>query len=364
MPRNLVATRIFGINRRLICLFIMSVLFSAPAFAIPFKNLYTAEILVPADGSSGVNQNAKAGFLQVLVRVSGHADVDKNPTIAAALSHPADYYYQYGYEATDRTVAENGKQVPARILDISFEPSAIANLLRSAGFPVWGSNRPTVLVWVAVDDARGRRILTDNDKSVVLQNIEDEAQRRGLPLLFPLLDLQDKAAISTGQVWGLFLQQIDAASARYNPDVVLAARIQKDPYGQWNGSWAYRIDNNWQESGDSKFSSSALVDEMVDNLADQLAHRYAVGSSRSTMMLQVDGVDNLEDYAAVVKYLQSLTPVIDLNVVDVNGNHTLFRVSIDGQSGQLIQIINLDQSMLLLSPGGGKTPVQYRWVGS
>ena len=363
MPPDLLSTRKFGINNRFFCFIILTVLFCSPAMAVSVKDLYTAEVLVPSAGNAGLAQNAKAGLLQVLVRVSGSTDVEQNPTISAALANPADYYYQYGYDATDRTLTVDGHQVPARILKIAFEPSAIAKLLRDAGLPVWGSNRPTVLAWVAVSDASGRRILTDNDKNAELLSLEDEAKRRGLPLLFPLLDLEDTSTVSTAEVWGLFLDRIDAASARYNPDVVLAARIQQDASGQWTGTWSYRVDNKWQELSDSAFTSNDLIDAMVDKLADQLARRYAVGSSRGNMLLKVEGINNLEDYAAVTKYLQSLTPVVDLNVVDVNGNEALFRISSDGSSQQLIQIINLDHNLLLLSPGDANNPVQYRWVG-
>ena len=355
--------RIFGINKRLFCLFVVSALFCAPVFAIPFKDLYTAEILVPADGSSGVNQNAKAGLLQVLVRVSGIADLASNPTIADALAHPASYYYQYGFDASNRTVTKGDQQVPARVLKIAFEPSAIAGLLRSAGLPVWGNNRPSVLVWIAANDEQGRKILTDAENNPVLQSLQDEALRRGLPLMFPLLDLEDSSSLTTGEVWGLFLDRIDAASARYNPDVVLAARIQQDPSGHWNGSWDYRIDSHWQETSDAADTVDELIDQMVDKLADQLARRYATGSTRTNMTLQVEGINSLADYAAVTAYLQSLTPVIDLNVVDIKGSEAIFQVSSDGQSQQLIQIINLDHSMVLVNAGDDNQPVQYRWVG-
>lgn len=364
------STRIFGINKRLRYLIILTVLVGAPAMAVPVTDLYTAKILVPTDGHSSLAQNAKAGLLQVLVRVSGSTDVDQNPTIAAALSHPSDYYYQYGYDAAAATgpPAADGQPVPARVLKIAFEPNAIARLLHDSGFPVWGSNRPSVLVWIAVNDAEGRHILTADDQSSILPAVEADAKDRGLPLLFPLLDIQDTSAISTAQVWGLFVDQIDAASARYNPDVVLAARIQQDTGGQWTGSWSFRLSNQWQESSDSEATASELITNMINSLANQLAQRYAVGSSKGSLLLKVDGINNLADYAAITAYLQSLTPVVNLSVVDVNGSKILFRISSDGNSTQLMQIISLDQKMTPLSPGTGTSvgnnTLQYHWVGN
>ena len=342
---------------------VLSVFLCAHAVALPVKDLYTAEILVPANDNAALGKNARQGMSQVLIRVSGATDVGQNPTIAAALDHPADYYYQYGFEATDETIGDGDQQIPARMLRIAFEPSAVARLLRQAGYPVWGSNRPAVLVWVAVSEGGARQILTDNDKSDVMRAVQQEARLRGLPLLFPLMDLEDSAAISTAQIWGMFLDQIDAASVRYNPDVVIAARIQVDSVGQWSGSWNYRIENHWQAMDDSSPTVTGLVNDMVDHLANDLAHRYAVDSSRGSMLVRVEAIKNLKDYAAASAYLQSLTPVVDLNVVEVQGDQVLFRLGTEGQPEQLEQIIGLDQDMVLVSPAIDNQPIQYRWIG-
>lgn len=358
--------RIFGINRSCICLIILLLLASLPASALTVKDLYKAQVLVPSGAdTTDFSAHARAGLLQVLVRVSGSTDVQSNPDVAAALDHPADYYTQYGYESTDRKLTVNGNEIPARILQFAFDPSSIARLLRQAGYAVWGSNRPAVMVWIAVNDKDGRRVLTDDDNSEVLQALTEEARLRGLPLLFPLLDLEDSSHVSTAEVWGLFLDNIDAASVRYNPDVILAGRIQQDGSGQWNGRWSYRIEDNWSGVDDTAFTVEDLVNRMVDKLADELARRYAVGSTRSNLVLKVEDVKTLQDYADVSKYLGALSPVVKLDVADVHGDVVTFRLATEGQGDQLQEIINLDPKLVLQNSGTGTeaNPLYYRWMG-
>jgi len=338
---------------------------SSQAVALPVQDLYTGQVLVTSRGKTELANGARAGLLQVLVRVSGSTDVENNAMIAAALGNPEAYYYQYGYESTDKVLTVGDKQVPARMLRISFEPGLIAKLLRRAGFPVWGSNRPGILLWIATSDEDGRRIITDSDKSGLLDALDQQAKLRGLPLLYPILDLEDTSILSTAEVWGLFLDRIDSASVRYHPDVILAGRVQQDRSGQWTGRWYYRVERGWQGVDNTGFTVENLVDTVVNRLADELAVRYAVDSSKGSILLRVEAINDVEDYAAASAYLQSLAPVVDSSVIEVEGNEVLFRLSTEGQSEQLLEIIGLDENMVLINAGTGMTkdsPLHYRWI--
>lgn len=102
--------------------------------------------------------------------------------------------------------------------------------------------------------------------------------------------------------------------------------------------------------------------EIVNSLADSLARRYAIDSSRGTVEIRIDRVDNLADYAAVSKYLQSLAPVLDSYLVEVRDSQVLFQLSTEGQTRQLIEIIELDNKMLLLGTTDQMTKLQYQWL--
>jgi hypothetical protein len=343
-------------------LFSFALLAGSPCWSLPVENLYMAEVLVTSESAAQLRTGARAGLVQVLVRVSGSEDVESSSLIRNSLRNPAAYYNQYSYESTDQTILVGEDEVPVKILQLRFEPSAIARLLRQANFPVWGSNRPGVLLWVAVSDEQDRRIIGEDDAINLVTGLIDQAEQRGLPLLFPLLDLEDAAQISTAEVWGAFLDRVEDASTRYNPDAILTGRVQQIPGGRWSGKWSYRVASRWQSVESVGFSSDELVREMVDLLADELAARYALGSSRGNVKLMVEGVTGLADYAELSGYLEALTPVLSSSIVTLQGDVAEFELETEGQYQQLVKIIELDERLVLLSQDEGSTRLFYRWV--
>ena len=335
-----------------------------PLQAVPVDDLYTAEVLVSSQDAIQLKRGAQAGLLQVLIRVSGNQQIETSPMVVSSLKRPEAYYYQYSYETTDRNFQIGGELVPAHNLRIEFEPSSIAQLVRQAGYPVWGSNRPSVLLWVAESDGAERRVLAEQEQSDVAVALNTQARQRGLPLLYPILDLEDTSKLSTAEVWGAFMGRIENASRRYSPDAVMTGRIQKDQE-QWTGTWAWSIEGKWVSYSNVAFNANDLVAEVIDKLADALAARYAIDSSRGSLMVRVEAVDSLNSYASVTRYLESLAPVLDSAVLEVIGSEILFRLSTEGQSRQLMEIIRLDEKMVLINQGqdvSGKELLHYQWL--
>lgn len=369
--------RIPGIRKSSHITALFLLLFAPVSLALPIEELYKAEVLVVNEDERQFINGVRAGLLQVLVRVSGTQEVENSAVIASSIRHPSAYYDAFEYASTDRTFQIAGKVVPAKLLRIFFEPGAVAKLLRRAGFSVWGSNRPGVLLWLAVSDENGRRIISDNSVSDnvapgsnipedsivdIMRGLQDQARLRGVPLLFPLLDLEDSAALSTVEVWGAFLGKIDDASRRYNPDSVLTARIAQDNVGRWSANWSYRIGREWKVARNASFSPQELVRAMIDRLADDLAAKYAIDSSRGQVTLVIEAVESLRDYAAVDRYLASLASVLNSFVVRVQDDEVEFALNTEGQNEQLIKIINLDKKMRLLSADERNNVLRYRWL--
>lgn len=330
--------------------------------AITIDDLYVADVYVTSESAVQLKSGARAGLIQVLTRVSGSNTVQQNAIVSNALKNPNPYYFQYSYQSTEKEFQIGDQIVAARILRLRFEPSSIAKLLRSAGYPVWGSNRPSILLWLAINDEDGRRILSESNHSELTIALSAHAKSRGLPLLYPLLDLEDDSNISTAEVWGAFLGRVEQASGRYNPDALLSARIQKSENGQWSGSWYYNINDEWHEFNNFALSADELVLELVDLLVEDLAAQYAVDSSESLIEFHVEGIDSLEDYATLSEYLQSLTPVLDSFVLLVDRDEVVFQLKTEGRVEQLIEIINLDASMVLLNGSSTNQKLNYRWL--
>ena len=336
-----------------------------PVSAVQVDDLYVAEVLVTSQAPSETTDATQQGLQRVLVRISGDSRVDQNAAVRKALKNPTEYLAQSSYQATDRTFQIGEETTPAQILKIQFEPSSVARLLRSAGYPVWGNNRPSVLVWQVVETETGRMILSETDRNEVATTLQEEARRRGVPLMFPLLDLEDEAQISVAKVWGLFRNEIDAASSRYSTDSILSGRIYRQD-GAWMGRWTWKVDDAWVSFDSLQIHLSELVGEVIDRLADELAARYAIDSSQGSVWLRVEAVEDIDDYNRLNQYLAELAPVLDVYVEEIRDSEIIYRLSTEGRVEQLVELIELDQKLFLLAAddgrGRGTKLLHFRWL--
>ena len=289
--------------------------------------------------------------------------MDTNQIVKSALLRPQQYYDQYSYEKPEMSPDSAEVQESGQILKIHFEPGAVARLLREAGLPVWGSNRPSSLIWLAVENEFGRIILSDNSDDELVRLLFIEAQRRGLPILLPLLDLDDEANITAAAVWGGFQGKVDDASGRYDPDAIVSGRIYQGPDGEWLANWFYKTVGEWHNIHSLSIHASDVIGEVIDQLADSLAQRYALDSTRSNVWMRVDAVEQLSDYVQLSRYLADLTPVLEVSTVRVEGDEVLYQLSTEGKVGQLVELIGMDQKLMYLgSVGTDSRELQYRWL--
>lgn len=337
-----------------------------PALAVVFKDLYAAEVLAASQSRSDLKKGAKEGLLQVLVRVSGDPDVGRKAVVQQALKKASTFYSQYGYSTTDRQIVVNGKEKAAKLLTLHFDPKAINVLIRKdAGLKIWGSNRPAILVWIAIDEGRGKRLLTSEEDGEIAVSLAAHAKRRGLPLIFPVMDLEDTANVSVPEVWGGFLDNIEKASKRYDPDSILTARLSRRRDGKWSGNWSYRPKDRWFNLARQNKKTDEITGEVIDRMANEQASLFGLGASEAIIWLKIQAVDSVRDYARLSQYVESLAPVLDASIDEVTGKNAIYRLRIAGVKEQLMEVIDLDRKMRLVKTSEGisrESAILYRWM--
>src|SRR5690606_41001353 len=108
-----------------------------------------------------------------------------------------------------------------------FDGVSLSRALRQAGLPDWGTERPDVLVWLAVDDGGDRYLVSESGGQHIAPLVRQAARRRGLPVTLPLLDVEDQRALLFSDVWGGFFGRVETASQRYQPQVILTGKLQR-----------------------------------------------------------------------------------------------------------------------------------------
>ena len=341
--------------------------------AVTLENLYQAEVLSESQSDAQRRIDASEGLSQVLMRVSGRSGILQNPVIVAALKTPEQYYSEFSYarvEAVNDAAAALPQpgldplpaETPRQVMRIRFAPSLIAKILREADLPVWGSNRPSVLSWMAIDDESGRQVLGEANPSLFAKTLNQAARARGVPLLLPLWDLEDSRGVSSSEIWGRFLGRIEAASKRYSPDKILVFRAESEFSNQWRGDWSLGEGGQWRSGTVYGESQAQLATDLVGVLASVLSEQYAVTSTRSEVRLTVEGITEIQDYAEVSRYLEGLTQVMSVQPVRILTDMVEFKLRSEGEVQQIIDVIALDRKLSLLRLDDSSSTLWYRWA--
>jgi len=315
---------------------------AAPARAAEVADLYTIRVPVDQSEPDWREQAYRRALSQVLVRVTGQRAAAGDPALDALFEDPGRLVQGYRRGA-DET------------LWVSFDGRAIAARLREAGRAVWGSERPVTLLWLAVDRGGGdRELIAAEDEPApatlpgrsarppdgadpdrfLRQRVEDVARARGLPLVWPLLDAEDRSSVAFSDVWGGFEQPVLEASSRYGANSILLGRIDAD--GRQLPRWT------WYFGGEQR-QWRASVEDAVHRVADLMAGQLAaLGDERaSAVRLTVTGVEDLAAYADISRYLASVSVVRDLRLVQLADNALTYRLELLGAPDRLGRVLRL-----------------------
>jgi hypothetical protein len=309
--------------------------------AVIVRDLGVAAVPVAQRTGDPPYEALRAAMSAVVVKLSGRRDTAADPRVAELLGNPGGFVQQTGY-------TEEGQ------LRVGFDANALRTWMLARGLPVWGDDRPSVMLWLAIDLAGGNRsIVGADDDSGVQQALVTVAGERGLPLQLPLLDAQDLARVQFGDIWGGFDGSLRDATARYGADAILIGRATGPTLDQVFVKWRL------VQGDDVEDWQGTLIDG-VEHTADVLAARYASTSAGAEQQLHVSvsGLASGQAYARVLHYLQALSLVSSVRVERVAGNKAEFTLVTLGEPEKLSR--QLELSGFLASEGTGGLAYTYR----
>jgi uncharacterized protein len=327
------------------------------AVAEKVGNLYEGETPVTGQGSEARAAGIRQAFAQVLVKVSGDRGLLSNPQIDGLLRQASSYVQQYRY----RSLEYSSVAAADRLLWVRFDERAVNRLLRETGVPVWGAaTRPSVLIWLGEESGASRSLVSLEQQTMLKATLNRVADERGLPILLPLMDMEDRNALPVSDLWGGFEADIRRASGRYLPDVILVGRLSQLG-SEWRGEWhLYLPDkvNRWQTRAGSKL---ALAEEGLQQAADALAIRFApqqLTEGSHSIRIRVHGLTRLADYVLVRDYLQSLAMIEQLDLLAASPDQLDFLARVQGGRELLergIQLGAVLEPVVVQAPTAGET---------
>ncbi|OOF24920.1 hypothetical protein BZJ19_10680 [Salinivibrio proteolyticus] len=319
---------------------VMAMLWLPSVFA---NNLYHAS--VPLDNGAQTSQQAakQQGLLDVLVKVSGQRDIADNPSVQNRLNDVDGLITQVGYGETART--ENSESV--RTLEVGFDSQQVQALLRDAGLPLWGTPRPSVLVWLVDDRGAEREIVWEQSDVALVDALRDSAAKRGLPVLVPVGDFDDLMAISASDLWGGFIGPVSDASQRYQADGIVIAKLT--PQGI---RWQFFPDASDLQSDQQRGQgdSAAMINAVADYYATRTAVVFDQDDDSQAVTLAIAGVQGGDDYVQLERTLAGLNALQSAHLAELEGDTLRFTVRLAASQQALINELTANREIRLMTP--------------
>ena len=319
--------------------------FHLPVEAATVEDLFTVELPVADQTTSLRLESFSEAFKRVIVKVSGSDEALRSPAFKRPIEGSARYVKQFRY--ISRSSPEDEEVEAERLyLRIDFNQQLIESLLRENNFPVWGRERPSSLLVISYDVNENIKLVADDSTPDLVEALDQAASIHAVPVLFPLMDLEDIALVRISDIVSRQYDNIDTMAMRYAPDALLVGQIIGRSGEGWQGDWEVRFAEQifkWKFKASSK---QTVIDQVIRHLAKILALEYALEDHRrvdQSLLLSVSALDGIESLIVVQNYLQSLSVVDSVRVAMINKDVITYRLKLRNDPEDLQRLIDFGE---------------------
>lgn len=257
-----------------VCLlvFLLSYLAATSAEAVEVKGLYEIELIANSQSATDREQAIKQALYGVLSRVLVADDISKIPAVQQVLNGAQHYVKQFQYSLI---AADEYSASDARLIRVEFDEDQLLEVMRKSQVGIWSEIRPETLVWLVVDEDGKRQFYNPESMPDFESALALASKIKGIPVIFPMLDLEEQQRISVSEVLGADSRNLLAVSARYEVPAVMAGRVTKK--GQcWQGDWAFYFDNKIKQWSSDCLPLKAAMQAGMGGAYGILANYYGV----------------------------------------------------------------------------------------
>jgi len=295
------------------------------------SDLYHAQVVVTDTTEEHRLPALKKVLQQALTKLTGLHDIELT---AKQVGDIEQWVQQFSYKSEAGEVW----------LQASFEHESINQLLEKLGLNIWSSSRPAFLVWIVHD----HEVINETHQVNRAQALKAQAEKRGIDITFPILDLQEKRQFPIKQITSYSPKDINFLIDRYAVNVALIGIVtatDNSPDAHQQAQWIlFHSDKQqeWQHTHKQLNQLLALgIDKAIDKLApstiqnpkniestpQQSDTSITPKNTLSTMLtLTVIDVPNLRIYAQIKQYLEKLPEVQAIEMKNMSSNQIVFKI--------------------------------------
>lgn len=322
---------------------IVLVFIALTAQAKDVGDLYKVNLRAKSQKEAVKHKLIQQGLKHVLTRVSGQPQLVENHASVKQAINNAEHYVQSFYFTRSEQNDQTDKPLK---LHVTYQSQPIQQLLKKHDLPVWGQDRPLVLLWV-INDNDDPRVLTNTHSNRVLTALSKQARALSLPVVFPLMDVLDVSRITTRQLLGGNRQAIQQASHRYDPNAIVIVDFQKRA-GRVLSHWQLYFANHtydWQREDPNK---QVMSHKGIQQLTSRLAkHSAAMDSNNQPHQFNVvlHGLDQLKGIAQAQRILKDVAGVQSVHLSQLNGSSGIYHVTINTKLSSFVQKLDFSEHL-------------------
>jgi uncharacterized protein len=304
------------IARYLLLLIILCTSFDVSA--ITEKNLCSINIpLLTTPSNTNLKAVFRQGLSQVLIKASGNEGILTLPTIKDAIKNAKNWVTDYSFNSQDDQTT----------ISINYNQQSIMSLLHRSKQDIWGNQRPLTLLWLTTSNGQ---LINNNDPSDIKKDIEQAANKRGLPILFPNKptsnhDDETSPLVAQNNIAPITLTVLN----QYKADAMLQGSINSlsNPVTiQWQ--FAMKDDKfSWNSTGDSILQATS---NGINQLSDTLANQEAIthdNSLETIYTLSVRPITSTPNYVKLLSELKQCSGIDSANTVRFKNQTVTLRIT-------------------------------------
>ena len=288
-----------------------------------------------ADTTDSERQIAiKAATGAILMHLTGLQGMAESPLAEVIAADAEQYVLDFSYRGAE----DNRLRLALR-----FDVSALRRALVERGMRVWPERRPLVLVWLAEQQGGRRELVPAEQAPEWLASLQQRGASLGMRLIFPLLDLEDRNAVSAADIALGFHDPIRQGSSRYGAErillgVIQAGEDQPEALIRWTLLDDEMVIQRWQDQG-----SDTLV-TLNRLIRDDFVYRPDL-EAQQRLEIAITNVTSLSDYERVVSRLSAMDGVAQVQPVQLVGDQARFLLALQTDPARLRETLDRDPQL-------------------
>ncbi|WP_045729107.1 DUF2066 domain-containing protein [Xanthomonas sp. GPE 39] len=292
---------------------------------------YEAEVPVNSQSDADRSGALARALGVVLGKISGDRAVMSRPGVTQALRNAKNVVDSFDYRQ-DQGTSPSGAPSFRTMLVARFRPEEVDSLAEALGLPIWPQPRPKPVVWLAIDDGSGPRLVAVQQANAA-RSLLDRAIERGYRLGLPSGTAAEQAL--AGAIWRQDTAAVANASARYSPPMQLIGKLYRSNAGGWTADWTFvdggKVLATWSTSdADARRAMASGADGAADVLVKHYARTVSTGPA-GIYRVVITGIRNADDYLRASAALQNVSVV--RRIVPIHAEGDRLELDLDLLSG-------------------------------